>query len=301
MSLNRRKCLHRRNECLCRWNELHLRLSSRSVWDRTQTDCLAAPRRRRNPLCLRRRHLVFSRRSCHLERIRSKPNTVTPLAEPSKPEYRFNNNVPSRSLERTHLSILSWNPGLRRGREGAIEEHIAEKWHVIALQEAIEYLHESFLHYPSCWLCCLVEQRHLSLGHRCQVHVPPRHRKWATSNRERRTIRMGTTKPSSPVLHSGGYREMASPLAKKLGNAKNLQLAVLDVMYQQQVHLVAGDFNGAEWRHQSGSDPRPIRIIEETFANTNLPMPPAPHCCGDQEACQVKGRVRLLKTAGFRK
>ena len=57
-----------------------------------------------------------------------------------KPEYRFDNNRPNRLLEQTRLSVLSWNPGPRRGREGAIEEHIAGKWHVIALQEAIEYL-----------------------------------------------------------------------------------------------------------------------------------------------------------------
>ena len=56
------------------------------------------------------------------------------------PEDRFNNNVPNRLLEQTRLSILNWNPGPRRGKEGAIEKHIAEKWHIIALQEAIEYL-----------------------------------------------------------------------------------------------------------------------------------------------------------------
>ena len=42
-----------------------------------------------------------------------------------KLEYRFGNSVPNRLLEQTGLSILSWNPGPRRGREGAIEEHIA--------------------------------------------------------------------------------------------------------------------------------------------------------------------------------
>ena len=80
---------------------------------------------------------------------------------PPKPEYRFDNSVPNLSLEQTRLSILSWNPGPRRGREGAVEEHVAVKWHVIALQEPIEYLQhgvprESLLHYPLCWLCCLV-------------------------------------------------------------------------------------------------------------------------------------------------
>ena len=40
---------------------------------------------------------------------------------------------------------MSWNPGPRRGKEGAIEEHIAGKWHIIALQEAIEYLDHDYL------------------------------------------------------------------------------------------------------------------------------------------------------------
>ena len=74
-----------------------------------------------------------------------------------KIEYRFDNNVPNRLREQTRLSILSWNQGVRRGREGAIEEHIAGKWHVIALQEAIEYLqhmsltnHFDITHFASC-------------------------------------------------------------------------------------------------------------------------------------------------------
>ena len=47
-------------------------------------------------------------------------------------------------------------------------------------------------------------------------------------------------------------------------------------MTQDQVDMVAGDFNGAAWRRQSSSDHRPISIIEEAFANTSLPIPPGP-------------------------
>ena len=97
-----------------------------------------------------------------------------------KPEYRFDNSVPNRLFEQTRLSILSWNPGLRRCREGAIEEHSAVNWHVIALQEAIEYLqHECFTNasrITSTLLTTLVALScltRLSLGHLCQVHVPP--------------------------------------------------------------------------------------------------------------------------------
>ena len=48
--------------------------------------------------------------------------------------------MPHRSPVQKRLSIYNWNPGPRRGREGAIEKQIAGKWHTITLQEAIEYV-----------------------------------------------------------------------------------------------------------------------------------------------------------------
>ena len=57
----------------------------------------------------------------------------------------FDTNVPKRSYVQKRLSIYNWNPGPRRGKEGAIEKQIARKWHVITLQEAIDYVdHELF-------------------------------------------------------------------------------------------------------------------------------------------------------------
>ena len=55
--------------------------------------------------------------------------------------------------------------------------------------------------------------------------------------------------------------------AKKRGIGKNLSTVVRTVMFQEQVDLVAGDFYGAAWRRQSGSEHRPISTIEEAFAN----------------------------------
>ena len=73
------------------------------------------------------------------------------------PKYRFDTSVPHRLLEQTRISIPSWNPGPRRGKPGAIEEHVAGKWHISALQEAIEDLqHEGLMihfyitHFASC-------------------------------------------------------------------------------------------------------------------------------------------------------
>ena len=63
---------------------------------------------------------------------------------------------------------------------------------------------------------------------------------------------------------------------KKRGMGKKLLLTVRAVMLQEHVDMVAGDFNGAAWRRQSGSDPRPISIVEEAFVNTDLAVPPGP-------------------------
>ena len=44
------------------------------------------------------------------------------------------------------LSIYKRNPGARRGKEDAFEKQIAEKWHIITLQEASEYVEHEILH-----------------------------------------------------------------------------------------------------------------------------------------------------------
>ena len=63
----------------------------------------------------------------------------------SSQEYHFDNDVPNGSPVQKRLSIYNWNPGPRRGREGATEKQIAGKWHIIALQEAIEYVDHELL------------------------------------------------------------------------------------------------------------------------------------------------------------
>ena len=131
-----------------------------------------------------------------------------------KPNFRFDNSVPNRLLEQTRLSILSWNPGRRRGRDGAIEEHIAG---AMARDCApgcdrvppARVPHGSLLHYPRRWLCCLVQQGHFSLEHQFQVHLPPRHKKWATSSREEG--QSGWVLQAVISRRSEGFRVMASP------------------------------------------------------------------------------------------
>ena len=62
-------------------------------------------------------------------------------------------------------------------------------------------------------------------------------------------------------------------------------------MLEEHVDLVAGDFNGAAWRRPCGNDRKPTSIIEEAFADADLPMPPGTHHCGSQVQCQENGQM----------
>ena len=106
-------------------------------------------------------------------------------------------------LEQIRLIILSWNPGPRRGTARTVEDHIAGKWHIAARGDRVPATrapHESLLHYPCRWLCCPVQQGHLSLGHQSRFSLPPRQQKWTAASRERRTVRMGTTGSHLPCF-----------------------------------------------------------------------------------------------------
>ena len=93
--------------------------------------------------------------------------------------------------------FLSWNLGPRRGKEGAIDKHIAGKRHIIALQEAIEYLEHDYLtshfyvtHFAGC--AVLFNKDTFSLGQQSHFRLPPRYQRSA-AGRERKTIRVGAT------------------------------------------------------------------------------------------------------------
>ena len=77
--------------------------------------------------------------------------------ESTTQEHFCDANMPKRSYVQKRLSIYNWNPGPRRGKEGAIEKQIAGKWHVVTLQEAIDFVDHEFLtnrfhvtHYGGC-------------------------------------------------------------------------------------------------------------------------------------------------------
>ena len=62
--------------------------------------------------------------------------------------------------------------------------------------------------------------------------------------------------------------------AKKRVIGKKQPLAIRAVVLDDQKDLVAGDFNGVAWRRQPNNGN--LCIIEEDFADSDLPMPPCP-------------------------
>ena len=61
---------------------------------------------------------------------------------------------------------------------------------------------------------------------------------------------------------------------KKRGIGKKLLLAIRAVMLEEHVDVVPGDFNGAAWRRATSANT--LSIIEEAFADCDLPMAPGP-------------------------
>ena len=89
-------------------------------------------RRRRYPIQLQRWNGTW--------RVKGAPNQSTAMLTiedtflPAKILFRQQRAQPF--TRATRKNILSWNSGPRRRRAGAIEEHIAGKWHTIAPQRS---------------------------------------------------------------------------------------------------------------------------------------------------------------------
>ena len=64
----------------------------------------------------------------------------------SSQTHGVNKYFSSQSPVQKRLSIYNWNPGPRRGKENAFEKQIAEKWHIVTLQEASDYVEHDILH-----------------------------------------------------------------------------------------------------------------------------------------------------------
>ena len=187
-------------------------------------------------------------------------------------------------LEQTRISILSWNPGPRRGREGA---H--------ALQEATEYFqHQCFTnhfyitHFAGCAI--LFNTFHSDIQFN-SVYIHS-NRNGAASGHERRTVRMGTTSRHLPCLGPMDtaqwsillYHDVAphrQPI-RNVGFAKTCFLTDRTVMFQEQVDMAPHGGASQAMGH------RPSGTIEEAFCQHVLTCSAGPHTAvGDQVVYQA--------------
>ena len=206
-----------------------------------------------------------------------------------QPKYWFDDSVTNRLLEHTRIIIRSWNLGPRRGKPGAIEEHIASKWHTFATQETVEYLqHECLMnhfyitHFAGCAISFNKDTFHSDVQvnsvyiqdtrYGQQQVVMEGQSGWVLQD----VISRGIPRYGKPYFAMMSLH-INNQYAKKRGIGKNLLLAVRTVVLQEKIDMVAGNFNGAARRRQSGNEQRHNSTTEEALCQHELTDSARPH------------------------
>ena len=177
-------------------------------------------------------------------------------------------------------------------RKELSKDTLRGKWHIITLQETIEYLEHDFLtsrfhetHYGGCAVLfnkdtffsdikvssiCLHDTRACE-----QDKITEGEPGWVVQLAVSRAAfcRQPRSGPKSFTVMS---LHINNNYAKKRGIGKKLLLTIRAIMQEEHVDLVACDFNGAAWRQSNCSTPQPTSIFEEALADTDFPMPPGP-------------------------
>ena len=194
---------------------------------------------------------------------------------------RVNKLFSSQSPVQKRLSVYNWNPGPRRGTEGAIEKHIAGQWHLITLQEVSDFveheiLHERFhvTHFVGCAVLFNkdtfypdISVKSINLHDTTRVvqdHIVEGEHGWFLQGvLSRATFRRAAA--SGQKFFTVLSLHISNIYAKKRGIAKKIIQTVRTPMISQDVDLVAGDFNGTAWRCRSRDN---LSTIDEVFADS---------------------------------
>ena len=166
---------------------------------------------------------------------------------------------------------------------------LQERWHIITLQEASEYVDHDILtsrfhvtHYAGCAIlfnndtfCPNVDVKSIYL-HDTRRDLPDQ-----VMEGEQGWVLQGVLSRASfrrsPVSGQKYFTALSPHIrniyAKKKGIAKKLILNLRAIIISQEVHLVAGDLNGTAWRCRSKDN---LSTIDEACTDCALPAPPGP-------------------------
>ena len=175
----------------------------------------------------------------------------------------------SQSPLQRRLGVYNSNPGPRRGTEGAIEKQIAGKWHLVTLQEASDYVDHAILH------------ERFYVTHFAGCAVPFNEDTFLARSFSRRRTGLGlqgvVSRASFLRVAASGQTFFAvlslhiSNVYAKKRHCQEIIQATRSLMISQDIHLVAGEFNGAAWLFRSRGN---LSSIDEAFADCALPTPP---------------------------
>ena len=207
--------------------------------------------------------------------------------------------------------LENWNPGPRRGREGAIEKQIAGKWHLTTLQEASddvehEILHERFhvTHFAGCAVLFIKDPFYPDISVKSiylhdtrrgvQDHIVEGEHGWVLQGvLSRASCRRAAA--SGQKVFTVFSLHISNIYAEKKGIAKKLIQTLRAIVISQNIDSVAGDFNGAAWRCRSRDN---ISTIDQVFF---LAVPClrrwAPHSCGDLDPSRTIGLTSVVPLA----
>ena len=184
--------------------------------------------------------------------------------------------------DQTHLEhlVLELEARSQTRAPGAIENHTVGRWHIVPLQESAEFLqHEDIArqfhvaHFRSCAALFIMFMLESDL----EVKV-------IYLQLTRQTAAGGPSRPFCPELAFDAFpgtasrasqscRCTATTWCKKRSIASNVPLAVRTAVVQEEVDMVARDFNGASWRRKSGPEQQFDSTLEDAFKNAKLFVP----------------------------
>ena len=203
--------------------------------------------------------------------------------------------MPNRSPVKKRLSIHNWNPGPPHRREGAIEKHIAGKWHAITLQEAIEYVdHEPLTnrfhvtHYGGCAVLLIKDTFSLDVKAK-SIYLHDIRRVLPDKVVETQEVLSRASFRRQPPNGKKTFTVMSLHInnnyAKKRGIGKKVILTIRAVMLDEKVPVTSTGLRGDAT----------TAAISVSFKTPLLTAPcrclPAPHRCGVPERFQVSGRT----------